>query len=110
MPEGKLTDTKMLVIFVDKLLADKGLELSADERQKLRAKMLSEVNEAIEQAIIRALPDEKLVELAALTERPDATDEAIEAVFESSGVDFQEVAMQTMTDYRQKFLSEGGAE
>lgn len=110
MPESKLTDTKMLVVFVDKLLADKGLELEADERQRLRAKLLSEIDEAIEQAIIRSLPDEKLAELSTLTEQPNVADEAIEAVFNGAGVDFQVVVMQTMTDFRERFLSEGGAE
>lgn len=110
MPENKLTDAQMLTAFVNKMVTDKGLVLSDDERQKLRAKLLSELNVAIEQAMIRALPDEKLLELERLTENPEVTDAAIEAVFTGSGVDFQAVVGRTMNDFRQKFLSEGSGE
>lgn len=105
MPEVKPTDTEMLMAFVDKMLTDKGFVLSADEKQKLRAVVFSGLEASIEQAIIRALPDEKLLELDAITEGTEMSDEQIQAVFEGAGVDFEPVVVRTMNDYKARFLA-----
>lgn len=105
MPEIKPTDTEMLMAFVDKMLTDKGLMLSADEKQKLRAVMFSGLEAMIEQAVIRALPDEKLMELDAIAEGTEMSDERIQAVFDESGVDFEPVVVKTMKDYKARFLA-----
>lgn len=91
--------------FVDKMIADKGLELSADQTQKLRAKLLGDLDMQIEQAIIRALPDDKLAELSRLADDPQVSDQAIEDLFNGSGVDFQTVATRTMKDFQLSFLA-----
>ena len=52
------------------------------------------------------LPDEKLVELEGMLDR-EASDEEIEQFFDGSGVNFEQVAQQTMAAFRSAFLGSG---
>lgn len=101
MPENKPTKAKIINVFVDKMMSDKGVN---DEtlKEQLKAKL----DEQIEQAMIRALPDEKLVELEAMLDR-DASDDEIEKFFDESGVDFQVAVEDTMAAFRAAFLNNG---
>lgn len=105
MPENKPTSqpTKAKVInaFVNKMMADKGTDDVA-----LKEQLEMKLEEQIEQAMIRALPDEKLVELEGMLDR-EASDDEIEAFFDGAGVNFEEVAQQTMAAFRAAFLGNG---
>lgn len=87
--------------FVAKMMAEKG---ATDE--VLREQLEMKLQEQIEQAMIRALSDEMLVELDCMLER-EASDEEIETFFDESGVDFAEVVEQTMLVFREAFLNNG---
>lgn len=87
--------------FVTKMMAEKG---ATDE--VLREQLEMKLQEQIEQAMIRALSDEMLVELDGMLER-EASDEEIEMFFDESGVDFAEVVEQTMLAFREAFLNNG---
>lgn len=98
---GQLTKGKVINVFVDKMMADKGVN-DAGLKEQLETKL----EEQIEQAMIRALPDEKLTELEGMLDR-EASDEEIEAFFEGAGVDFQGAVEQTMAAFREAFLNSG---
>ena len=105
MPENKpmeqITKGKVINTFVSKMMADKGVE-DAALKEQLEAKL----EEQIEQAMIRMLPDEKLVELEGMLDR-EASDEEIEQFFDGSGVNFEQVAQQTMAAFRSAFSARG---
>ncbi len=105
MPENKpmeqITKGKVINTFISKMMADKGVE-DAALKEQLEAKL----EEQIEQAMIRMLPDEKLVELEGMLGR-EASDEEIEQFFDGSGVNFEQVAQQTMAAFRSAFLGSG---
>lgn len=56
--------------------------------------------------MIAALPDDKLAELNDLLDQEDAS-EAINRVFDDSGVDFDAVAKQTLEAFRKEYLEKG---
>ena len=105
MPENKpmeqITKGKVINTFVSKMMADKGVEDAA-----LKEQLESKLEEQIEQAMIRMLPDEKLVELEGMLDR-EASDEEIEQFFDGSGVNFEQVAQQTMAAFRSALLGRG---
>lgn len=101
MPENKPTKAKVINVFVDKMMTDKGVSDVA-----LKEQLEAKLEEQIEQAMIRMLPDEKLVELEGILDR-GAGDDEIEKVFDEAGVDFQAVAEQTMAAFRAAFLANG---
>lgn len=108
MPEIKPTKTQVITMFVNKMMADKGIQgMTPEEEAALKEQLGMKLEEQIEQAMIRGLSDEKLDELEGLLER-DATDEELEKFFDASGVDFQAVTEQTMMAFRKAYLAENG--
>lgn len=97
---------QMLLAFVSKMMADKGLKLNQEQEQQLKARLFDKLNEQIEQSFVRALPDDKLVLLEKLLD-DNVPDEVIEKFFEESGLDMQAAAARAMEDFRQAFLKEG---
>lgn len=105
MPENKPinqpTKAKVINVFVSKMMADKGVNDPA-----LKEQLETKLEEQIEQAMIRMLPDEKLVKLEGMLDN-NASDEEIEGFFDESGVNFEEAAQQTMAAFRAAFLNSG---
>jgi len=101
MPENKPTKAKIINVFVDKMMADKGVEDEA-----LREQLKVKLEEQIEQAMIRALSDEKLVELDVMLDN-GVSDEELEVFFDGAGVNYEQVVEQTMAAFRKAFLAEG---
>lgn len=99
MPE--VTKKKVINTFVSKMMADKGVNDAA-----LKEQLEVKLEEQIEQAMIRTLPDEKLTELEGMLDR-DVSDEEVEKFFDESGVDFAKVAGQAMAAFRTAFLNSG---
>lgn len=105
MPENKLDDEKVLRMFVDKLIADKGGDtLDAKQKETLQGELFEELDSRVQKAMIRALPDEKLVELDKLLDA-DASDEEIGAIFGNSGVDFGPAVRKVMSDFRNDYFT-----
>lgn len=100
MPEDTPTKAKLINVFVDKMMADKGVSGAA-----LKDRLKTELDERVEQAMVRALPDEKLVELDGMLDS-DVSDDEIEKFFKESGVNFVEVVERTMAEFRKSFLSD----
>lgn len=101
MPENKPTQAEIVSAFVEKMMADKGVEDAT-----LRAELEAKLEEQIEQTMIRTLPDEKLGELEEMLGR-EASDEEIENFFNEAGVDFQAAVEQAMLAFREAFLNSG---
>lgn len=104
MPENKL-DEKVLAMFVDRLIADKGGD-TLDEKQKetLRGELREELDERMQRAMIKALPDEKLMKLEELLDA-DAPDEEIESFFANAGVSFDAPLRKAMSDFRDDYFT-----
>lgn len=104
MPEDKPVQTKVIEEFVDKMIADKGLGVVSTEKiGALRENLCAKLEEQVEQAMLRALSDEQLVELEKLVDS-GASDEELDEFFDNSGVDFTKAAEQAMSEFRKAFL------
>lgn len=109
MPEIKPTQTKIINAFVDKMMADKGLDVASPEYGELRKNLREKTEEQIEQAMLRALSDAQLLELESLMDN-NASDEAIDAFFDNAGVDFTQAVEQAMAEFRKAFLNSTAGE
>lgn len=106
MPENKLNDEKVLAMFVDRLIADKGGDtLDAKQKETLQKELLEELDERIQQAMIRALPDAKLMELEKLLDE-DAPDEEIESFFKGADADFDPAIRKAMDEFRTDYFKD----
>lgn len=113
MPEQKqlteeelknLSQDELLALFVEQLLIDKGEE-ATDER---RAELVLEVNDRINMAVLRQMPDEMLDRLNAALDDPNTSDDEIEKMISESGVDIAKTANEEMVKFRDEYLGEGG--
>lgn len=108
MPENiKLSDERILQIFVNKMITKKTPQgLDDEDRDKISRVLIEQLNQRMEYALIAALPDDKLAELNDLLDS-DGDSEAINHVFDDSGVDFDAVSKQTLEAFRQEYLQTG---
>lgn len=110
MPENKLNDEKVLQMFVDRLIADKGGDtLDAKQKETLQGELMAELDERMQQAMIRALPDAKLMELEKMLDA-DASDEEIESFFanasKDAGVDFDPEIRKVFETFRTDYFKD----
>lgn len=104
MPETKLNDEKVLQMFVDRLIADKGGDtLEAKQKEILQGELLEELDERMQSAMIKALPDAKLMELEGMLDA-EAPDEEIENFFANAGVSFDEPLKKAMDEFRTDYF------
>lgn len=105
MPEIKPTQTKLINVFVDKMMADKGLDaMGAEEQQGLRKSLRAKVEEQVERAMLSALTDAQLVELERMMDE-GASDAELDKFFDESGADFDGAVHEAMTEFRKAFLN-----
>lgn len=110
MLENKLNDEKVLQMFVDRLIADKGGDtLDAKQKETLQGELMAELDERMQQAMIRALPDAKLMELEKMLDA-DASDEEIESFFanasKDAGVDFDPEIRKVFETFRTDYFKD----
>ena len=99
--------------FANQILTEKNLPgLSDDVRPGVIAEMVQVLHELINRAILDALPENKLQELDKLTDDPEANLEQIQQLVESGGVDTQQIVTDTLTKFRELYLTgpEGAAQ
>lgn len=108
MPENiNWTDERILTTFVGDMVTRKTPEgLSNQERDKIIRALLRQLDEWVEHALIASLPDEKLAELNDLLDN-NGSDEAIDRVFDESGIDFDEVTKRVLEEFRNNYLANG---
>lgn len=108
MPGYKFNAQRTISSFLDQMIAARGENLNKTERLALRQKLSLELDQKIDQAIVAALPEDKLLEL---NRRMDAgmSDDDVEKFFDETGIDFGKVALEAATQFRRDYLGEGKA-
>ena len=100
-----LTNEEVISEFAKNLLAEKGLKTVNDDIKKDILILIEEkLTDTINEALIYALPDEKIVELEKLADRDDVTARWVTDLIMNSGIDVNGIIMQTMSEFRESFL------
>lgn len=104
MPTKIITQGMVLNALIDKMLVATGQEKTDPEEQRaVREQLRLQLENKIEKAMVKALPDAKLVELNQMLDREDTTDDAIEAFFKNAGVDYDKVVEGVMQDFLEDY-------
>ena len=90
--------------FIDQLSDEKDLNLEDDVRQELKVDMINRLLDQIDAASINALPEDKAIELADKLDDPDFSDDDLTEFMRNSGVDLEQVALETMMQFRLLYL------
>jgi hypothetical protein len=103
LPEEVLADLsqdEIIALYVEKMIADKGVEPT----NELRAKLFEELSDEITKKIILSMPDYLVKKL---NEDIDggAGDDAINKAIDESGIDVETITEQAMTAFREKYLN-----
>lgn len=106
MPENKINSDQVLTRFLDEVIAAKGGEMSQGDRLKLRQNLQVQLDAKIDEAVLKALPKDKLLELSQKVDGK-ASEEEIDDFFKSAGVNFEKVALETMVKFREEYLGSG---
>lgn len=102
MQNGAATDQ-----FIDQLIKDKNLPFSSVEvRNELKAQLAQELANQIDRAAIEALPEDKAVELSNKLDDPDFGPEQVSDFLVNSGIDLNQIALETMIRFRAFYLGE----
>lgn len=104
MPDTTLTQENSIDVFVERLMAEKGDAGGADQ-SKLKAELQERVVEKTEEAMLKALPDEKLIELERKLDE-GMSDDDLGKFFLNAGVDYQPAVQQAMQELKTEFLGE----
>lgn len=92
--------------FIESLLVDKGITgIEPDVREELKTEMKTRLLDQINKAAIMQLSEEKAAELAAMVDDPNFTNEKMTEFIQNSGVNLVEVALETMLQFRNFYLS-----
>lgn len=92
--------------FIESLLVDKGItDIEPDVKEELKAEMKARLLDQINKAAIMQLSEEKAAELAAMVDDPNFTNEKMTEFMQNSGVNLVEVALETMLQFRNFYLS-----
>ena len=96
----ELTQEQIVAIYVEKMIADKGVEPTDELRKELREKLSDEITKAL----ILAMPDYLVNQL---NEELDggADDEKIAKAIDESGIDVETITEQTMNAFRDNYLN-----
>lgn len=90
-----------LDIFVSRLLKAKG---QTDE-PGVHAKLLEKLNDKIDNAILMALPGEKLDYLEQSIDDGSLTEDGVKSVLENSGIDSDAVITGALEEFRDDYLA-----
>lgn len=95
--------------FIESLLKDKGItDLEPEVKKELVEDMKKRLQDQIDRACVQALPEDKAEELAKLVDKPDFTNEKLVEFMKDSGVNLEEVALNTMLKFRNFYLGTEG--
>ena len=94
--------------FIEDLLVEKGItDLEDDTKKELITEMRTRLLEQINREAVMKLSEEKAAELAKKVEDPNFTDEQMTDFMQNSGVNLNEVALDTMLKFRAFYLGQG---
>ena len=96
----ELTQEQIIAIYVEKMIADKGIEPTDELRKDLREKLSDEITKAL----ILAMPDYLVDQL---NDELDggADDEKIAKAIDESGIDVETITERTMKAFRDDYLN-----
>lgn len=97
-----LDESQIVAIYVEQMIADKGVEATDELRVKLRG----ELEDRITENLINALPDDVIDKLDTAVGQ-NADDKMLEDAINASGIDVEAITEQTMTSFRNEYLGEG---
>lgn len=93
--------------FIEDLLKKKGLsDVDEEVKKDLINDMKTQLETQLNRACIQALPEEKAKELATLIEKPDFTAQKMTEFVQKSGVDFGQIALETLQKFKSLYLGE----
>jgi hypothetical protein len=97
--------------FVRDMLAAKNLPGLEDDnvRDQFVDDLKEEILAQVDRAIVQAIPEDKLDGFNALLDDDATSDEALQSYVAQCGVDTQQVATDTMTRFRELYLTQPGA-
>ena len=93
--------------FMESLLQEKGIKVEGEVREQLKEDMTQRLLNQIDRATLNRLTEKQAVELSDKLDDPNfGQDEAAEYI-KSCGIDAQEVALETMVQFRAFYLGGG---
>lgn len=93
--------------FIEQLINDKKLPLMRPEvKNELKADLLQQLADQIDRAAIEALPEDKAVELSDKMDDPSFGPEQVAEFLVNSGVDLNQVTLDTMIRFRTFYLGD----
>ena len=97
---------EMLEKFAMQIISEKGLELGEFDLIEERDKIVDELNELLEDATIRALPEEKAdaLEKAIDEKGDDLTEDEANAILEGTESEINSAIEAVLNDYKEKYL------
>ena len=103
-----MSEDEILNVFAEGLLMEKGLgEMEPEIKDELREDLVQRLTAQINQAVINALPEEKMRELNTLLESGEASGEKINQIVASAGIDTDTIVSEAMQTFRGVYLGEG---
>lgn len=103
-----MSKEEVLAIFAKGLLVEKGLtDLDADTEADMINDLVQRLVFFVNEAIVEALPEEKRKELNVLVEADNVTEESMDEIIRSAGIDIDEVTREAMEKFREIYLGDG---
>ena len=93
--------------FMESLLQEKGISVEGEVREQLKSDMTQRLLNQIDRATLNRLTEEQAVELSDKLDDPNFGEEQAAAYIKQCGIDTQEVALETMIQFRALYLGGG---
>lgn len=90
--------------FIDSLIDEKGLSVDGDVREELRKDMADRLMTQIDNALINALPSDKVAELNKKLDDPNFSEQDTYDFINNSGIDTQRVILETMMQFKMLYV------
>lgn len=93
--------------FMESLLQEKGINVEGEVRDQLKADMTQRLLNQIDRATLNRLSEEQAIELSDKLDDPNFGDEQASEYIKKCGIDAQQVALETMVQFRALYLGGG---
>lgn len=103
-----MSKEEVLAIFAKGLLIEKGFtDLDADTEADMINDLVQRLVFFVNESIVEALPEDKQKELEVLTDSESVTDEKMDEIIRSAGIDIDGVTRGAMEKFREIYLGGG---
>lgn len=91
--------------FIDQIMVDKGTNnVESGAKTEIKEDMKRHLIDQINQSAILKMSDEKVSELADLVDDPNFSSRSLTDFIQNSGIDYAEIAKDTMSRFRNYYL------